>query len=50
MFFTIITPTNNSAHCIETNLKSVLNQGLTNIEHIFIDNDSNDQTLTIINN
>ena len=49
MFFSIITPTNNSAHFLETNLESVLKQRLRNIEHIFIDNKSNDQTLQIIN-
>ena len=49
MFFSIITPTNNSANFLETNLESVLNQRLRNIEHIFIDNKSNDQTLQIIN-
>ena len=49
MFFSIITPTNNSAHFLETNLESVLKQRVRNIEHIFIDNKSNDQTLQIIN-
>ena len=49
MFFSIITPTNNSAQFLETNLESVLKQRVRNIEHIFIDNKSNDQTLQIIN-
>jgi glycosyltransferase len=47
MKVTIITPTFNSAKTLNLNLKSVERQSYKNIEHILIDNCSNDGTLEI---
>jgi glycosyltransferase involved in cell wall biosynthesis len=44
----IITPTLNSERFIEDNIRSVLNQTYTNIEHIIIDGVSIDNTLSIV--
>jgi glycosyltransferase involved in cell wall biosynthesis len=44
----IITPTLNSKRFIGDNIRSVLNQTYTNIEHIIIDGGSTDNTLSII--
>tara|TARA_B110000971_G_C20006898_1_gene499600 strand:- start:1280 stop:2035 length:756 start_codon:yes stop_codon:yes gene_type:complete len=45
---TIITPTFNSAKTILANLASVKNQKYKNLEHIIIDNNSDDETLDLI--
>jgi len=45
---TIITPTFNSAKTILANLKSIKDQKYKNYEHIIIDNNSNDQTISLI--
>ena len=45
---TIITPTFNSAKTILTNIASVKNQRYKYLEHIIIDNNSDDQTLNLI--
>jgi len=45
---TIITPTFNSAKTILTNIASVKKQKYKNLEHIIIDNNSDDQTLDLI--
>ena len=47
-FISLITPTFDSSKFINTNLQSVIEQNYSNLEHIFIDNKSNDQTLTIL--
>lgn len=49
MKISIITPTFNSDKTILRNIESVNNQTYENIEHIFIDNQSSDQTLNLIN-
>ncbi|HQG37750.1 MAG TPA: glycosyltransferase, partial [Chitinophagales bacterium] len=46
--FSIITPVFNNEKDIEQCLKSVAAQTYTNIEHILIDGNSNDNTLNII--
>jgi len=46
----IITPTWNAAATIEKTLLSAVNQRYKEIEHIFIDNSSTDQTVSIIRN
>lgn len=48
MKFSIITCTYNSADFIQKNLKSVESQTFTDFEHIFIDGNSSDNTLEII--
>ena len=48
MRISIITATNNSEASIETAISSVNNQLYEDIEHIFIDNLSSDNTLDII--
>ena len=45
---TVITPTFNSANTILANLVSVKNQKYKNLEHIIIDNKSDDGTLNLI--
>ena len=45
---TIITPTFNSAKTILTNISSVKKQKYKNLEHIIIDNNSDDQTVNLI--
>ena len=45
---TIITPTFNSAKTILANISSVKKQKYKNLEHIFIDNNSDDQTVNLI--
>ena len=50
IFLSIITPTFNSSKFINTNLQSVIDQNYLNLEHIFIDNNSDDQTLKILEN
>ena len=45
---TVITPTFNSANTILANLTSVKNQKYKNLEHIIIDNKSDDNTLNLI--
>jgi glycosyltransferase involved in cell wall biosynthesis len=49
MKFTVITATYNNESSVAQTVKSVLEQSNTNIEHIIIDNCSNDKTLEIIN-
>jgi glycosyltransferase involved in cell wall biosynthesis len=44
----IITPTYNSEKTIKTNLKSILNQTYKEVEHIIIDGNSNDKTISIV--
>src|SRR4030042_3460767 len=44
----IITPTLNSERFIGDNIKSILNQTNTNIEHIIIDGGSTDNTLAFV--
>jgi glycosyltransferase involved in cell wall biosynthesis len=47
----IITPTFNSSKTIKRNLESVVSQiNCKNIQHIFVDNCSTDDTLSIISN
>ncbi len=48
--FSIITPTFNSQETIEKNLISVSNQNFKNYEQIIVDNQSEDNTIKIINN
>ena len=45
---TIITPTFNSAKTILANISSVKKQKYKNLEHIIIDNNSDDQTVNLI--
>ena len=45
---TVITPTFNSAGYVADNIKSVLEQTYPKIEHVFVDNGSTDDTLSII--
>ena len=45
---TVITPTFNSAGYVADNIKSVLEQTYRNIEHVFVDGGSTDDTLSII--
>lgn len=45
---TIITCTLNSARYLEENIKSIKNQTYENIEHLFIDGESSDETINII--
>ena len=47
-FFTIITPTLNSEKYLEECIKSVESQSFKNLEHIFIDSFSKDNTLNIL--
>jgi glycosyltransferase involved in cell wall biosynthesis len=49
MLISIITPTFNSEKTIEKNVISVINQTYNNFEHIIIDNQSKDNTVSIIN-
>ncbi len=49
MLISIITPTFNSENSIEKNVKSIINQTYKNFEHIIIDNQSKDNTVSIIN-
>lgn len=44
----IVTPTWNSAQTITRTIESILNQSLTDFEHIIIDNLSTDETLAIV--
>ena len=44
----IITATYNSEKTIKTNLKSILNQTYKEVEHIIIDGNSNDKTISIV--
>ncbi len=48
MKISIITPTYNSEQFLYDNLKSINSQNYKNLEHIFIDNLSNDKTLDIL--
>ena len=48
MKVSIITPTFNSDETIEYTIKSILSQSYKNIEHIIIDKESSDKTLSII--
>lgn len=48
MKITIVTPTYNSATTIKRNILSVQSQNYENIEHLFIDNLSTDETISII--
>jgi exopolysaccharide biosynthesis WecB/TagA/CpsF family protein len=48
MKVSIITPTYNSEKTIEDNIKSISNQTYKNIEHIIVDNFSNDSTKQLI--
>ena len=48
MIVSIITPTYNSEKTIEDNIKSISNQTYKNIEHIIVDNFSNDSTKQLI--
>ena len=50
MRFSIITVTYNSEQFIKTCLESVANQTYENIEHLIIDGESSDKTLSIIKN
>lgn len=49
MLISIITPTFNSEKTIEKNVRSIINQTYKNFEHIIIDNQSKDNTSSIIN-
>ena len=49
MLISIITPTFNSEKTIEKNVESVINQTYKNFEHIIIDKQSKDNTISIIN-
>lgn len=44
----IITPSFNQAQYLENSIQSVLNQGYSNFEHIIVDAESTDDTLTIL--
>lgn len=48
MKFSIITATFNSRKTVERTVRSVMEQGITDIEHIIVDNCSSDNTLKII--
>ena len=48
MKFSIITATFNSEKTVERAVRSVMEQGITDIEHIIVDNCSSDNTLKII--
>lgn len=48
MKLSVITPTWNSASTIEECVMSVINQNITNFEHIIVDNLSSDNTLDLI--
>lgn len=48
MKFSIITATCNSEKTVERTVRSVMAQGITDIEHIIVDNCSSDNTLKII--
>ncbi|MGB5896010.1 MAG: glycosyltransferase family 2 protein [Ignavibacteriaceae bacterium] len=48
MYLSIITPTSNSASTIEDCVMSIINQQITNFEHIIVDNLSSDSTLDLI--
>ena len=48
MKFSIITATNNSEKTLSQNISSVNTQSYNDIEHIFIDNNSSDNTMQII--
>ena len=48
MKISIVTPTFNSEATILNNVRSVINQSYTNIEHILIDNESSDNTLNLV--
>jgi glycosyltransferase involved in cell wall biosynthesis len=48
MKITIVTPTFNSAATIRRNIESVRSQTYSEIEHLFIDNESSDETREII--
>ena len=50
MNLSVITPTWNSASTIEACVVSIINQHITNFEHIIIDNLSSDNTLDLIKN
>ena len=45
---TIITPSFNQGKFVEETIQGVLNQTYTNIEYIFVDGDSTDQTMQIV--
>ena len=49
MNLSVITPTWNSASTIEGCVMSIINQNITNFEHIIVDNLSSDNTLSLIN-
>ena len=49
MKLSVITPTWNSASTIEDCVLSIINQNITNFEHIIVDNLSSDNTLDLIN-
>ena len=48
MNLSVITPTWNSASKIEDCVLSIINQHMTNFEHIIVDNISSDNTLELI--
>jgi glycosyltransferase involved in cell wall biosynthesis len=45
----VVTPTFNSEKTIERNINSVINQSYKDFEHIIVDNNSKDSTLSLIN-
>ena len=50
MKVSIITPTYNSEKFIEKTIQSIINQTYSNWELLITDDNSNDQTVSIINN
>lgn len=48
--FSIVTPTLNSEEFIMPTMRSVLDQGYQNLEHIIVDGQSTDRTLDIVRN
>ena len=45
---TIVTPSYNQGEFVEATIKSVLNQTYPNIEYIFVDGESSDNTMQIV--